>query len=209
VKDRYPLKPEPTDEELVARVTERDRTAFAFLYDRYAKPVYALAAHILGRAEAEEVVQEVFLRLWNRADQFDAKKGPFRAWFMAVARHRVLDEIKRRNRQERLIVAAGEIERLLSEASDPAADAEEEAWLHERSRAVVEALKSLPDDQRRVLILAYFGGLSQSSMAERLGWPLGTVKKRIRLGLQKLRLALLQEGLAADREAKTTHRRTE
>ena len=209
MKDRYQLKPEPTDEELVARVTERDRTAFALLYDRYAKPIYALAAHTLGRAEAEEVVQDVFLRLWNRADQFDAQKGSFRAWFMAVARHRVLDELKRRNQQERLIVAAGEIERLLSEASDPAADAEEETWLHERSKAVVEALKGLPDEQRRVLVLAYFGGLSQSSMAERLGWPLGTVKKRIRLGLQKLRTALLREKLVAEPQAEPTHKITE
>ncbi|MGH2350361.1 MAG: RNA polymerase sigma factor [Chloroflexota bacterium] len=177
------------DEALAARVVLRDAAALALLYDRYAPAIYAMAAHMLGASEAEEAVQEVFLRLWNRAQQFDPSRGPFGAWFMAVARHHVLDEVRRRGQQQR-ILAAETIDRLLASAVDPQVNVEEEAWRHERGAVLRRALQALPDEQRRVLVLAYFGGLSQAAIAERLGCPLGTVKKRIRLGLQKLRAAL-------------------
>ena len=168
------------------RVKQRDVDAFTVLYDRYAQPVYALAAHLLGPAEADEIVQDVFLRLWNKAEQYDARRGVFRAWFMTVARYRVLDRLKERN-QERWPRALDEIERLLAEGTDPAETVPDAAWGSQRQAAMMQALQRLPEEQRRVIILAYFGGLSQSEIAEHLGWPLGTVKKRIRLGLQKLR----------------------
>ena len=180
---------EPPDEALARRVAERDAAALAALYDRYAPGIYALAAHMLGRAQAEEVVQEVFLRLWHKAGQFDAGRSSFGAWFMAVARHHVLDELRRHGHQQRLQGVAA-VERALAEAADPAVDVEEAAFLREQGSALLRALNDLPAEQRRVLVLAYFGGLSQSAMAEQLGWPLGTVKKRVRLGLQKLRAAL-------------------
>ncbi len=200
VDDLFPSQIEPSDETLAGRVAQRDMAAFELIYDRYAKSVYALAAHLLGHAEAEEVVQEVFLRLWHKAGQFDPARGFFNTWFMAIARHHVLDELRQRSQQQRL-VAAEEIDQLLAEAADPAANVEEQAWLRERGNTILDALQSLPAEQRRVLVLAYFGGLSQSAIARHLGWPLGTVKKRVRLGLQKLRASLAQQGLVVQSEA--------
>jgi RNA polymerase sigma-70 factor, ECF subfamily len=181
-------KHDPSDETLVARVCRQDVTAFSQLYDRYARPVYVLAAGALGRAEAEEIVQEVFLRLWRKANQFQPERGPFGAWFMTIARHHVWDVLRRLHREPSLAVEV--IDQLLMESATSAVNVEEEAWSQEVGKAVLHALQGLPTDQRRALVLAYFGGLSQSSIAQHLGWPLGTVKKRIRLGLQKLRTAL-------------------
>jgi RNA polymerase sigma-70 factor, ECF subfamily len=192
VQDRTQPQPEYSDEALGERVARRDVVAFTLLYDRYAQSVYALAAHLLDEASAEEAVQEIFLRLWNKADQFDADRGSFRGWFMTIARNHVMDELGRRNREQR-IRAAEEVEELLAGAVDPDSDVAEEAWLHERRETMLQALKSLPSEQRRAIVLAYFGGLSQSSIAQELGWPLGTVKKRIRLGLQKLRAFFVHE----------------
>jgi RNA polymerase sigma-70 factor (ECF subfamily) len=185
--------PAPSDEALAARVAQRDPAALTALYDRYARPIYTLAAHLLGPAEAEEVVQDVFLRLWHKADQFDPDRSRFGTWLMAVARHRVLDELRRRGDRRRA-QTADEIDRVLARVVDPSVDLEADAWRREWGDRVRRALGTLPEDQRRVLVLAYFGGLSQSALARQLGWPLGTVKKRVRLGLQKLRTALAQEG---------------
>jgi RNA polymerase sigma-70 factor, ECF subfamily len=195
----HPLaQPELSDEVLVARIGAGDMAAFSLLYDRYAPAVYALAAHLLNPREAEEIVQEVFLRLWQRADQFDAGRGSFRTWFMAVARHQTLDQLKRCSREQRLLALA-EIERLLAEhPTDLGAQVAETLWQEQQQQAMLRALNELPAEQRRALVLAYFGGLSQSTIAEELGWPLGTVKKRIRLGLQKLRNALVGNKVHAD-----------
>ena len=177
-----------SDEALVERVRRQDVTAFSVLYDRYARSVYVLAVTALDRAEAEEIVQEVFLRLWRKADQFRPERGPFGAWFMTIARHHVWDVLRHLHREPSLAVEV--IDQLLMESSISAVNVEEEAWSQEVGEAVLYALQGLPVEQRRALVLAYFGGLSQSSIAQHLGWPLGTVKKRIRLGLQKLRTAL-------------------
>ena len=179
---------DPSDEVLVERVCRQDVTAFSLLYDRYARPVYVLAVTALDRAEAEEIVQEVFLRLWRKAEQFRPERGPFGAWFMTIARHQVWDVLRRLHREPSM--AAEVIDQLLIESANNVSDVEEEAWSQEVGEAVLHALQGLPNEQRRVLVLAYFGGLSHSSIAHHLGWPLGTVKKRIRLGLQKLRNAL-------------------
>jgi len=179
---------DPSDEALVERVRRQDVSAFSQLYDRYARPIYVLAVTPLDRAEAEEIVQEVFLRLWRKADQFQPERGAFGAWFMTIARHQVWDVLRRLHREPSL--AAEVIDQLLMESGISGGDVEEEAWSQEVGQAVLQALQRLPAEQRRALVLAYFGGLSQSSIADHLGWPLGTVKKRIRLGLQKLRTAL-------------------
>lgn len=192
-----PPSPDPSDEVLVTRVVQRDVVAFTMLFDRYASIIYALAAHLLERADAEEAVQEVFLRFWNKADQFDATRGSFNSWLMAIARHHVLNELRRRSQQQRFL-AAEQIGHILAEAADPALDMAEAAWLHERRVAALRALQSLPAEQQQVLILAYFGGLSHTAIAQHLGWPLGTVKKRLRLGLQKLRVALVQQGATVE-----------
>jgi RNA polymerase sigma-70 factor, ECF subfamily len=180
---------ELSDEMLMILVVQRNVAAFSLLFDRYAQTVYVLAAHMLGRTDAEEVVQEVFLRCWNKAEQFDPARGSFRSWFLAVARHYVLNELRRHTLHQRL-QAVAEIDQLLASAADPAADVEAAAWQHVQQNDILRALTCLPDDQRQALVLAYFGGLSHAQIAQHLGWPLGTVKKRIQLGLQKLRAAL-------------------
>jgi RNA polymerase sigma-70 factor, ECF subfamily len=191
VQERPLAQTKLSDEVLVARLSARDMTAFALLYDRYAPAVYAMAAHLLNPREAEEIVQEVFLRLWLRADQFDAERGSFRGWFFAVARHQILDQLKRCSQEQR-VLALYEIERLLTETNTDIVDqVAEMLWEEQRQQAMLQALHTLPAEQRRALVLAYFGGLSQSTIAQELGWPLGTVKKRIRLGIQKLREALV------------------
>jgi RNA polymerase sigma-70 factor, ECF subfamily len=119
------------DEALVARVAQGDAGAFSLLYDRYARRVYALAAHMLGVAAAEEIVQEVFITLWRTAKQFDARRASFEAWFTAVARNRVVDELRRR-RRERVVRAVDPIDELLDQAPDPSADPEREAAERER-----------------------------------------------------------------------------
>ncbi len=192
--DNLYVQPEPSDEALVAQIAQRDVAAFSLIYDRYVRAVFVLAAYMLGRAEAEDVVQEVFLRLWNKAKQFDVQQGSFSPWFMSVARHHILDELRRRSQQQR-VVAAESINTLLAQAVDPEVDVEDQVWMNHRAASVLDALKSLPDEQRRVIVLAYFGGLTQSAIAQQLGWPLGTVKKRVRLGLQKLKAVLAQEGM--------------
>lgn len=192
--DNLYVQPEPSDEALVAQIAQRDVAAFSLIYDRYVRAVFVLAAYMLGRAEAEDVLQEVFLRLWNKAKQFDGQQGSFSSWFMSVARHHILDELRRRSQQQR-VVAAESINTVLVQAVDPEVDVEDRVWMNHRAASVLDALKSLPDEQRRVIVLAYFGGLTQSAIAQQLGWPLGTVKKRIRLGLQKLKAVLAQEGM--------------
>jgi RNA polymerase sigma-70 factor (ECF subfamily) len=180
---------EPTDEALAARVAAGDVAAFAALYDRYVRRVYAWAAHLLDPIEAEDVTQEVFLRLWDKASQFDRSRGRFAAWFGAIARHHVIGRARRRGR-ERRIVAASEIEELLAEAPDTAPSVEMRAWSAERDELLASAVRQLPHEQRRVIVMAYFGGLSQSEIAAAIEAPLGTVKKRTRLALAKLRRAM-------------------
>jgi RNA polymerase sigma-70 factor, ECF subfamily len=174
---------------LVARVAQGDARAFEALFRRYGREVYVLAAHVVGRARGEEVVQEVFATLWRHAGRYDPGRAPFRAWFMTIARNRVVDEL-RACRAERVLVLVDPVDSLLADTPDAGADVAEQAARRAEGNGVVRALSGLPSEQRRVLVLAYFGGLSHAGIAEALGWPLGTVKKRLRLGLIKLRAAL-------------------
>lgn len=202
--DILPQPDEPNDELLVARVVQRDVAAFTLLYDRYVHSVYAMAVYMLGAADAEEVVQEVFLRLWHKADQFEAGRGRFKSWFMSVVRHYILDKLRQRNQQQEQLIVADDIHQLLASVKDPLVDIEREVGLREDSTMVLQALQALPAEQRRALVMAYFGGLSQSSIAQRLGWPLGTVKKRIRLGMQKLRAALAPQEVSTEVKNRST-----
>jgi RNA polymerase sigma-70 factor (ECF subfamily) len=179
-----------SDATLVDRVALEDMAALRQLYTRHARTVYVMAAHAVGPTAAEEVVQDVFVTLWRRAGRFDPARGSLSAWLMAIARHRVLDELASRRRGAE---AVANIEHLLAAAADRAPQPEDHAERRERGEAVRRALHTLPAEQRQVLVLAYFGGLSQAEMARRLGVPLGTVKKRVRLGLRKLRASLVGE----------------
>jgi RNA polymerase sigma-70 factor (ECF subfamily) len=186
----------PSDEVLAARVARGDRSAFSVLYDRYERTVYTFAAHVLGAAQAEEVVQDVFLALWRKAARFDPRRAPFAAWFMSVARHRIVDELRRRSVEQRFVVLDPIDEVLAGPAS--AADTEEEAALRAQGGALLGALRALPDEQRLALVLVYFGGFTHVEAAAALGWPLGTVKKRLQLGLRKLHAALAEMGPVAE-----------
>lgn len=191
---RMPTFGPDDDNALVIQVARGDVIAFGRLYDRYVRTVYAIAVHLLGTSEAEEAVQEIFLRLWDKAEQFDVTRGSFAGWFMTIARNHAFRELSARSRRQRIEAAEG-IDQLLAQIADPKVDVEEQAWILEQGRAALVALNELPVEQRHVLVLAYFSGLSQSAIARHLDLPLGTIKKRTQLGLQKLRRALAREQL--------------
>lgn len=177
---------DPTDElQLVERLRAQDQTALDALYERYSRVVYAIALRIVGQAtEAEDVVVDSFWQVWQQAATYDASRGQLRAWIVTIARSRALDRLRVLRRSpladaEEVAVAGRE-----AIADD---DPEQAAWLSQKSAIVRTAMASLPREQRQALELAYYHGMSQSEIAERLGEPLGTIKTRVRLGMIKLR----------------------
>ncbi|HXF50183.1 MAG TPA: sigma-70 family RNA polymerase sigma factor [Dehalococcoidia bacterium] len=181
----------PRDEDLAARVARGDADAFEALFARYGDLVYSVAYRVLeDRHAAEDIAQEVFLKFWRRPSLFDAARGRFATWLISVTRNRAIDERRVRRRPGRDDAGAMEADPPTTDADDPGSLA---VLVRER-QAVREALSALPPEQRLAIELAYFGGLTQSEVAERLSLPLGTVKTRIRLGMQKLRAALERWG---------------
>lgn len=173
----------------MALVAAGDGAALGALYDRYGTSVFSLALRMLGdRQLAEEVVQETFLRVWRQAAAFQMARGTLATWILGIARNLAIDELRRRGARPQ--PAPGDPQERLALLESDEADPAEQAYTHIRHDVVVGALESLPPAQREVLELAYFNGLSQSEIAERLGDPLGTVKTRMRLGLQKLKSIL-------------------
>lgn len=187
---------DPTDALLMGRVARQDRAAFEMLYDRHAGMALGLAIRILGeRAAAEEVLQDVFWRIWQRASTFDFAQGSFGAWLLGIVRNRCIDELrKRRGRQTALTVEIDAQADYAQDLRDTQTDVSEAVWHNLRSEQVRTTLAALPDSQRIVLEMAYFENLTRQEIAERLGEPLGTVHTRARLGLIKLKdlLASLQ-----------------
>jgi RNA polymerase sigma-70 factor (ECF subfamily) len=177
------------DEELVSRIAGGDLAAFAAIYDRYSQRIHAWSAHVLGAQRAEDAMQEIFLRLWLHAGQFDSDRGTFTSWFTAVARHHLVHVLRQDGTRKRL-TAAADVSAVLAGVSSPHPGPEETVGRHEDAATLARALRLLPEEQRQAVVLAYFGGLSQSQIAEQLALPLGTVKKRIRLAMAKLHDAL-------------------
>lgn len=180
-----------SDDSLMASVVARDPAALSVLYDRYSPLVYTTCLKVLGEpALAEDVTQDVFLRLWQRPESFIPARGRFVTWLLSITRNRAVDEIRSRNRRRRRELSEPETAPVAPTAiardSDPASFAE----LREEQDSVRNALAQLPPEQRRVLELAFFGGYTHQEIAAHLHEPLGTVKTRIRLGMQKLRAAL-------------------
>jgi RNA polymerase sigma-70 factor, ECF subfamily len=172
-----PDEPNTTDGELIRRVARRDATAFELLYRRFARPVFGLALRRLGdRMNAEDAVQETFAAIWRSARTYKPERGAGAPWLYAVARNAIVD--RSRNRSE----PPGDGPELPSEEPGPLerAEASYTAW------RVHRALETLPQNEREVIELAYYGGLSQSEVADFLGVPLGTVKTRTRSGLGRL-----------------------
>jgi len=180
------------DRDLVAGAAGGDERAMAGLYDRYGQVLYAVAYRIVGeRADAEEVVLEAFAQAWRDAPRFDAARGSVAGWLTMIARSRALDLVRARSRRDRITAAAAsarpDAPLAMGEVRpDPSAGMDHS----ERRREVRQALEALSAPQRQAIELAYYEGLSQSEIAERLQEPLGTIKTRIRLGMQKLRDAL-------------------
>ena len=152
------------------------------LYDRYRLILFGLLVRILNsREEAEDILQEVFVQVWKRAADFDELRGKPFTWLVTLARSRAIDRLRLLNARERVALAAAR------DAPEEASDAALDAFRAEQRQIVADALSQLPEEQRRTLVLAYFEGLTQSEIADRLGSPLGTVKTRMRSGMIKLR----------------------
>ena len=180
---------EPDDRQLLQRIVAKDKDALDLLYTRYVTPVYSMALHMLKQPPlAEEVTQDVFLNIWLKAASFNAERGQPRSWIMSVAHHRVVDVIRSRRRSATMTDPEGYefLERLPSGGASVESQVQQN---FDRER-IMRALATLPDNQRQVILLAYFEGYSQSEMAEHLSEPLGTIKTRVRLAMQKLRGAL-------------------
>ena len=178
-----------SDEALLSLVASSDDQALAELYDRFGRVAYGLALRILrDEALAQDAVQEAFLAVWRSADRFLAERAKASTWILTLVHRRAVDLVRREERRR------GEP---LESAPEPvsSATAEDEATLDFQRRVVQEALKRLPVEQREALELGYYGGLTQSEVAERLGQPLGTIKSRMFAGLSRLRDLLAQAGL--------------
>ncbi len=196
-------EPQPPDSELVAAMAAGEVGALEQLYDRYSALVFSVAVRVLAdRQLAEDVVQEVFLRVWRRPSAYDPGRGRFISWLMSVTRNRAIDEQRRRSRRMRSEERDEHPARDVP-SGDRLDDPQAAVLFAEERRAVREALTRLPPEQRHAIELAYFGGLTQVEIAERTGDPLGTVKTRIRLGMRKLRVSLseLLDGPPAARDA--------
>ena len=170
---------------------EGDEQALGLFYDRWHSLVHAIVLRIvLRRDDAEDVVEEAFWQAWRQAKRYDASRGAVQTWLLTIARSRALDKVRsqRRLREDSIETEDGEIVVQRASESDPGMDAESS----ERRAIVGKAMRELPAEQREALELGYFGGLSQSEIAERTGLPLGTVKTRMRLAMQKLRGLLLE-----------------
>jgi RNA polymerase sigma-70 factor (ECF subfamily) len=182
------------DAQLARRLMAGDEGALGEVYDRYGGLAFSLALTMVGTPEAaEDVVQEAFYRLWRQAPTYDPARSRLSTWLLNITRNLCIDELRRRAARPHSATAP-EVAQHRATAPDPAAaDPAEQAWLGQRRSTVLAALASLPSAQRQALELAYFGGLSQSEIADRLGDPLGTIKTRMRLGMQKLRESLESE----------------
>jgi RNA polymerase sigma-70 factor (ECF subfamily) len=176
-----------SDEAVVALAARSDDVAFAELYDRYGRPAYGLALRVLrDEALAEDAVQEAFLAIWRGASRFIPERGRASTWILTLVHRRAVDLVRRENRRRTEPLEGDDV----AGASGSAADV---AWLAFERERVLAALQQLPDPQREAIELAYYGGFTQSELAERLGQPLGTIKSRMFAGLARLH-ELLEPG---------------
>jgi RNA polymerase sigma-70 factor (ECF subfamily) len=183
--------PEAADLAFLDRMRAGDERGLAELYDRWSDRVHSLAEHLLRDArDAEDIVEETFWQAWRSAARYDASRGAVGTWLLTICRSRALDKLRARRRRPE-DASLDESPAVADSAADPA----DTVVAGETGRIVRAALKELPNEQRQALELAYFRGLSQSEIAEKTGQPLGTIKTRMRLAMNKLRerLAPLRE----------------
>ena len=175
---------------LIQQVAKQDRDAFSQLYDRFSTLVFTLAMRMLkARSDAEDLLQEVFVQVWRQAQNYSAERGSPEAWIINIARSRAIDKIRSIRRMEKSFVLTDDPARAESSENVESSAAESETRLMMNS-----VLANLPQTQRKVLELAYFDGLTQTEIAERLAEPLGTVKTRMRSGIQRLRQIVSSPG---------------
>ncbi len=184
-----------SDEELMQDVAARKPEALTALYSRYAPLVFHIGCQSLDTASAEEIVQDVFFSIWQKAETYDRARGAFRPWMLQIAHYRVLNELRSRSRRPRSV--PDEEGTILDGLAAPNREPVEESWREYQRRAVQSAVRRLPSSQRQALSLAFFEDLTHEQVAETLRLPLGTVKTRIRSAMHKLRLTLVALGVTA------------
>ena len=182
--------PEARDRDLIRRIGAGEEDAFRRLFRTFAPSAQALALRIVRQPFlAEEIVQEVFLAVWRSPDGYRAERGSVKSWLLGMVHHRAVDAVRREESQRRRAEEA--VPDAVDLGEDPGVTVVEEIGIPEERKAVRGALEELPADQRQVLELMYFAGMSQSQISERLALPLGTVKSRTLLGMRRMRAALV------------------
>jgi RNA polymerase sigma-70 factor, ECF subfamily len=183
----------PGDAAVLRRIVERQPDALAELYDRFSPTLLALARRILdSSADAEEVLQEVFVHVWNHAERYDPARSSVSTWLVLITRSRAIDRLRSRGVVERTHTAAGQ-EAAVSAESYTSPEALQNVFIRQRYERVQREMATLPAEQRQVLEMAFYEGLSQSEIAAKAGLPLGTVKTRTLLAMRKLRNSLREE----------------
>ncbi len=176
------------DDQLITLIARGEKDALEAFYDRYARQVFSLARYMLREESlAEEATQDIFLNLWLKAASYNPERGAPKAWFMSVAHHRIIDVIKARKRRGQSMNQVPH--ELLDMHPSDRPSTEDQVQQTLSREQVISVLATLPESQREVIVMAYFEGYSQSEIANKLDQPLGTVKTRIRLAMQKLRAA--------------------
>jgi RNA polymerase sigma factor (sigma-70 family) len=177
--------PKLDESQWISQVAQQDQVALSQLYDRYAQIVYSIAYRSLGSVEeSEELVMDVFSQVWKTADRYDASKSRVDTWLFMIARSRIYDRLRSRQRCAKVTDALIAFDEVKTMSEDPSVE------ISERRAIVILAMGTLPVEQRQVLELSYYGGFSHREIAEQTGLAIGTVKTRIRLGIEKLRSAL-------------------
>jgi len=193
-RSAIPVRQEPADEELISAICLGAEWALEALYQRYYRYAYAMAYRVLREAtSAEDIVQESFLSIWRKADSYQKQHGSVYSWLQAIVHHRAIDKIRAATNRDRqwipLQVEGGQ------EPPSEQPEAWEEVWQQEQAHMIRTVLDQLPAEQRMVIEQAYFGGFTHAEIAKKNSIPLGTVKGRMRLGIQKMRRLLEEMGL--------------
>jgi RNA polymerase sigma-70 factor (ECF subfamily) len=187
-------KTEPADEELISAICKGEEYALETLYDRYHRYAYALAYRILRDPQAaEDIVQDAFLSIWRKASSYKSQHGSVHSWIQAIVHHRAIDKVRAATHRELQWTQL-----LTDNEQDPPSeqpDVWEQTWQEEQHRIIRSVLDQIPAEQRLVIELAYFGGYTHAEISEQCHIPLGTVKGRMRLGLQKMKFLLSEQGL--------------
>ena len=183
------MHPQPEDLQLMKRIASNDQQAFRAIYRKYGKPIYSLAYHILQNTMlAEEVTQDTFVKVWRHKAQWDPTKGDLKNWLLAIAHFTAIDRLRQERRQPAL--HPDPIEELEDMGLDVPLTPRETAW--QEDIALQALVSQLPKEQASLIDLAFFRGMSHSEIASEVGLPLGTVKTRLRTGLQRLRALWLE-----------------